>query len=131
LEALLHVMRRRRNVVPAKGILVQAWPAGSTDQPVLAMEQTDKRWLSFNAREGLLQALTVGTKVNVSRAGERERTPAVVTDIGECIASADQRTPKSLDIIPVGTNRPNRSPRRMSVLWGEAVVRSEIVGGRV
>ena len=50
-------------------------------QPVLAMEQTGKRWLSFNVREDFLRGLTVGTKVDVMRPGVREPTPAVVTEL--------------------------------------------------
>jgi len=50
-------------------------------EPVLAIEQTGKRWLSFNAREDFLHGLTVGTKVDVARAGARELTPAVVTEL--------------------------------------------------
>jgi HlyD family secretion protein len=50
-------------------------------QPVLAIEETGKRWLSFNAREDLLRGLTVGTKVDVARPGARELTPAVVTEL--------------------------------------------------
>jgi len=50
-------------------------------QPVLAIEQTGKRWLSFNAREDLLRGLTVGTKVDITRADTRETTPAIVTEL--------------------------------------------------
>jgi HlyD family secretion protein len=50
-------------------------------QPVLAMEEAGKRWLSFNAREDFLHGLTVGTKVGVARPGTRELTPAVVTEL--------------------------------------------------
>jgi len=50
-------------------------------QPVLAIEETGKRWLSFNAREDLLRGLTVGTKVDVARPGARELTRAVVTEL--------------------------------------------------
>jgi HlyD family secretion protein len=50
-------------------------------QPVLTIEETGKRWLSFNAREDLLHGLTVGTKVEVARPGVREPTPAVVTEL--------------------------------------------------
>ena len=50
-------------------------------QPVLAIEETGKRWLSFNAREDLLRGLTVGAKVEVARQGARESTPAVVTEL--------------------------------------------------
>jgi HlyD family secretion protein len=50
-------------------------------QPVLAMEEAGKRWLSFNVREDFLHGLTVGTKVDVARPGTRELTPAAVTEL--------------------------------------------------
>jgi HlyD family secretion protein len=50
-------------------------------QPVLAIEETGKRWLSFNIREDRLRGLTVGAKVEVARQGTREQTPAVVTEL--------------------------------------------------
>jgi len=50
-------------------------------EPVLAIEATGRRWLSFNAREDLLRGLTVGTKVDVGRPGTREATAAVVTEL--------------------------------------------------
>jgi HlyD family secretion protein len=50
-------------------------------EPVLAIEESGKRWLSFNAREDLLHGLTVGTRLDVARAGSRELTPAVVTEL--------------------------------------------------
>src|SRR5262249_33369353 len=50
-------------------------------QPVLVIEDTRKRWLSFNAREAFLHGLTVGTKVDVTWAGARQPTPAVVTEL--------------------------------------------------
>jgi HlyD family secretion protein len=50
-------------------------------QPVLVIEQTGKRWLSFNAREDLLHGLTVGATVDVARPGAREPTPATVTEL--------------------------------------------------
>jgi HlyD family secretion protein len=53
----------------------------SAGQPVLAIEQAGKRWLSFNAREDRLRGLTVGTKVEVARQGAHETTPAVVTEL--------------------------------------------------
>jgi HlyD family secretion protein len=49
-------------------------------QPVLAIAETGKQWLSFNAREDLLHGLTVGAKVDVARPGGREPTPAIVTE---------------------------------------------------
>jgi HlyD family secretion protein len=50
-------------------------------QPVLAIAEAGKQWLSFNAREDTLRGLTVGAKVEVARAGARELTPAVVTEL--------------------------------------------------
>ena len=50
-------------------------------QPVLAIEETGKRWLSFNAREDRLRGLTVGAKVEVARQGAGKATPAVVTEL--------------------------------------------------
>src|SRR5262245_60459347 len=50
-------------------------------QPVLAIAETGKQWLSFNAREDTLHGLTVGAKVDVARAGASELTPAVVTEL--------------------------------------------------
>src|ERR1700722_9536263 len=50
-------------------------------QPVLVIQATGKRWLSFNAREDTLHGLTVGSKVDVGRADAREPTPARVTEL--------------------------------------------------
>jgi HlyD family secretion protein len=50
-------------------------------QPVLAIAATGQQWLSFNAREDLLRGLTVGTAVQVARAGARDPVPAVVTEL--------------------------------------------------
>jgi multidrug resistance efflux pump len=50
-------------------------------QPVLAIQETGKQWLSFNAREDLLRGLTVGAMVDVSRQGMRETMPATVTEL--------------------------------------------------
>jgi HlyD family secretion protein len=50
-------------------------------QPVLVIEVTGKQWLSFNAREDTLHGLTVGSRVDVGRAGAREPTPALVTEL--------------------------------------------------
>src|SRR5262249_18196861 len=51
-------------------------------QPVLAIEETGKRWLSFNAREDRLHGLTVGATVGVARPGGREPTRAVLPELG-------------------------------------------------
>ena len=37
--------------------------------PVLAIEETGKRWLSFNVREDLLHGLGVGATVRIGREG--------------------------------------------------------------
>src|SRR5262245_18763531 len=50
-------------------------------QPVLAVEAAGKQWLSLNAREDRLHGLTVGSKVDVARAGAREPTSALVTEL--------------------------------------------------
>src|SRR5262245_878201 len=50
-------------------------------QPVLVIEAAGKQWLSFNAREDLLRGLTVGSKVDVARAGAREPTRALVAEL--------------------------------------------------
>jgi HlyD family secretion protein len=50
-------------------------------RPLLAIAATGQQWLSFNAREDFLRGLTVGTKVNVARAGTRETMPTVVTEL--------------------------------------------------
>ena len=48
---------------------------------MLAVAAVGKQWLSFNVREGLLRGLTVGTAVQVARAGTNETKPAVVTEM--------------------------------------------------
>jgi HlyD family secretion protein len=50
-------------------------------QPVLVIEETGKQWLSFNGREDTLHGLTVGSKVDVGRAGARTLAPALVTEL--------------------------------------------------
>jgi HlyD family secretion protein len=50
-------------------------------QPVLVIEATGRQWFSFNAREDILHGISVGSKVNVIRAGARELTPALVTEL--------------------------------------------------
>jgi HlyD family secretion protein len=50
-------------------------------QPVVAIAETGKQFLSFNAREDLLHGLTVGARVNVRRSGAAEKTPALVTEM--------------------------------------------------
>jgi HlyD family secretion protein len=50
-------------------------------EPVLVIDAAGKQWLSFNAREDTLHGLTVGSKVDVGRAGAREPKPALVTEL--------------------------------------------------
>ena len=58
-------------------------------QPVLAIEETGKQWLSFNAREDLLHGLTVGARSHVARAGARD-------DAGFCHRAAPARVVRDL-----------------------------------
>jgi HlyD family secretion protein len=50
-------------------------------QPVLAIAAVGQQWLSFNVREDKLHGLTVGTRVEVTRAGAHEAIPAAVTEM--------------------------------------------------
>jgi HlyD family secretion protein len=50
-------------------------------EPVVVIENTGKQWLSFNVREDQLHGLTVGTSVDVARAGTADLTPSVVTEL--------------------------------------------------
>src|SRR5215472_9211854 len=87
--AALAVLERRLEKTtlraPADGvvtvIVAEVGENVSAGQPVLAIAATDKQWLSFNAREDMLHGLTVGDKVEVARAGARETTPAIVTEL--------------------------------------------------
>ena len=70
---------------PADGvvtvIVAEVGEAIRAGQPVLAIEETGKRWLSFNVREDLLHGLAVGATVDVGRPGAGAATPAVVTEL--------------------------------------------------
>jgi HlyD family secretion protein len=50
-------------------------------QPVLVIEAAGKQWLSFDVREDLLQGLTVGAMVDVTRSDSWAPTPAQVTEL--------------------------------------------------
>ena len=50
-------------------------------EPVLVIEETGKRWLSFNVREDHLHGLTVGTRVDIMQVGASDPAPAVVTEL--------------------------------------------------
>ena len=88
-ETALAVLERRLDKTilraPAEGvvsvIVAEVGENIHAGQPVLVIEATGKQWLSFNAREDTLHGLTVGSKVNVGRAGKREPTPVLVTEL--------------------------------------------------
>ena len=75
--AALAVLERRLDKTilraPADGvvsvIVAEVGENVRAGQPVLAIEETGKQWLSFNAREDTLRGLTVGTTVDVQTAG--------------------------------------------------------------
>jgi len=50
-------------------------------QPVLAIQTTGKRFLSFNVREDRLHGIAVGATVDVTRSGAPETSPAAVTEL--------------------------------------------------
>lgn len=50
-------------------------------QPVLAIEETGKQWLSFNVREDFLHGIRVGMTVDVGRMGTSQTIPALVTEL--------------------------------------------------
>jgi HlyD family secretion protein len=62
-------------------IVAEIGEAIRAGQPVVAIEESGKQWLSFNVREDLLHGLTVGTQVDVLRQGAQETTPAIVTEL--------------------------------------------------
>jgi HlyD family secretion protein len=88
-ESALGVLERRLDKTilraPADGVVsVVVAEVGENihaGQPVLVIEETGKQWLSFNAREDTLHGLTVGSKVDVGRAGAGEPVRAVVTEL--------------------------------------------------
>src|SRR6185369_14947545 len=62
-------------------VVAEVGEAIRAGQPVLAIEESGKRWLSYNAREDLLHGLSVGAMVEVARAGARDQIPALVTEL--------------------------------------------------
>jgi len=53
----------------------------SAGEPVLAIQETGRQWLSFNVREDFLHGLTVGSTIGVLRQDARAPTPATVTEL--------------------------------------------------
>ena len=109
---------------PADGvvtvIVAEVGEAIRAGQPVLAIEESGKQWLSFNVREDFLYGLTVGTKVDVVRQGAQEATPAVVTELlslgafatwqAERAVGDHDRNTLRLRIDPVGDRTNVRDP---------------------
>ena len=62
-------------------IVAEAGENVRAGQPVLAIQEAGKSWLSFNVREDLLHGLTIGTVIEVARAGASRAIPAVVTEM--------------------------------------------------
>jgi HlyD family secretion protein len=87
--AALAVLQRRLEKTtlkaPADGVVTEVvaevGEAIHAGQPVLAIKESGKQWLSFNVREDFLHSLTVGTRVDVLRQGAREATPAIITEL--------------------------------------------------
>lgn len=87
--AALAVLERRleKTVLraPADGVVSvivgEVGEAVSAGRPVLAIEATGQRWLSFNAREDRLRGLAMGRTVNVAWAAASEPAAAVITEI--------------------------------------------------
>jgi HlyD family secretion protein len=87
--AALAVLERRLDKTilraPADGtvsvIVAEVGENVRAGEPVLVIEETGKRWLSFNVREDHLQGLTVGTRIGVARAGVSDPVPALVTEL--------------------------------------------------
>jgi HlyD family secretion protein len=87
--AALGVLERRldKTILRAPGdgvvsvIVAEVGENVRAGEPVLVIEETGKRWLSFNTREDLLHGLTVGSSVEIARPGVNEPMPAVVTEL--------------------------------------------------
>jgi HlyD family secretion protein len=62
-------------------IVAELGEAVRVGQPVLAIEEPRKRWLSFNVREDELRGLTVGSQVGVARPGASGLMTAAVTEL--------------------------------------------------
>jgi HlyD family secretion protein len=88
-EAVVDVLQRRLDKTllraPNDGavsvIVAEVGENIQAGQPVLVIDATDKQWLSFNVREDLLEGLTVGARVNVTRSGEEQPTQAQITEL--------------------------------------------------
>jgi HlyD family secretion protein len=87
--AALAVLERRLDKTvlhaPADGtvsvIVAEVGENVRAGEPVLVIEETGKRWLSFNVREDHLHDLTVGTRLGAARGGAPGPVPALVTEL--------------------------------------------------
>ena len=89
-------------------------------QPVLAIEETGRRWLSFNAREDLLRGLAVGAKVDVAWLGARGSTPAVITEIMPLGSFATWQAERAVGDHDRSTLRLRLDPRGDPAGWSPA-----------
>jgi HlyD family secretion protein len=117
--AALAVLERRLDKTmlraPADGvvtvIVAEVGEAIRAGQPVLAIEETGKRWLSFNAREDLLRGLAVGATVDVARPGTSATTPALVTELAPLGAFATWQAERAVGDHDRNTLRLRLDPR--------------------
>jgi len=87
--AALAVIERRLKktvlVAPADGVVTvvvaEVGENVSAGQPVIAMDESGKQWLSFNVREDFLHGLSIGRKVDIDVQGTGDATPAIVTEL--------------------------------------------------
>src|SRR5260370_1229483 len=87
-SALAVLERRLEKTIlraPADGvvsvIVAEVGEAVRAGQPVLAIEEAGKQWLSFNVREDDLHGIRVGMIFDVRRMGTSETSPALVTEL--------------------------------------------------
>jgi HlyD family secretion protein len=88
-EAALHVLERRLDKTllraPTDGtvsvIVAEVGENVRAGQPVLVIDAAGKQWLSFDVREDLLQGLTVGARVNVTRPEGEQPSQARITEL--------------------------------------------------
>jgi HlyD family secretion protein len=81
-------------------------------QPVLAIEQAGKQWLSFNVREDDLHGVRVGMIVDVKRMGTSETSPALVTELLPLGAFATWQAERAVGDYDRNTLRLRLDPQR-------------------
>ena len=84
-DVLEHRLEKTILRAPADGvvqvIVAEVGEAIRAGQPVLAIEEVAKRWLSFNVREDRLAGISVGDRVNVLAGGVSSSVSAPVTEL--------------------------------------------------